>query len=361
MANARDLTLTDPWQVRMEDFPRDGSARDRLLYLLNYAVLAPSILNSQPWRFRLTDDALFVLAERTRLLPVTDGKGRELTISCGAALANLRIAARGLGQQAVVDLLPLPEDQHTLAKVVLSPAAEPSIEEREQFEAITRRRTNRSDFEHRSLPQRLTDSLAAAAHEGARLVVSRDPDVARRVGKLVADGRRRQFSDSAHREELAAWIKERWREGHAASDEAEWRTDSSLSTRPGQSWKNSPRPDLEVPMATQVARMFGSPSREDQFVTPDADAGPVLALLTTPRDTIRDWLIAGQTLQAVLLRAAAADVSASYFSPPIEVGELRQQVAEAFGAKGVPQVLLQLGYARAGQPVARRPVGEVMD
>ena len=87
-----DAELPTRRAVSDAPFPARGSIRDKLRFALEYAVLAPSSHNSQPWHFVLQDDSVLVCADRTRALPVVDPFDRELVISCGAALFNLRVA-----------------------------------------------------------------------------------------------------------------------------------------------------------------------------------------------------------------------------------------------------------------------------
>src|SRR3712207_9052562 len=72
----------DPWLTREADFPSGGAPRDRLRFVLNYAVLAPSGHNTQPWRFRLGERHVDLLADRTSSLPVVDPEDRALVLSC---------------------------------------------------------------------------------------------------------------------------------------------------------------------------------------------------------------------------------------------------------------------------------------
>ena len=46
------------WYISESDFPYDGSARDKLRFLLRYALLAPSPYNTQPWLFRIEGERL---------------------------------------------------------------------------------------------------------------------------------------------------------------------------------------------------------------------------------------------------------------------------------------------------------------
>ncbi|MEO1398336.1 MAG: nitroreductase family protein, partial [Pseudomonadota bacterium] len=83
----------DYWRIDEADFPAQDSLWKQMEFLLRYAILAPSGHNTQPWRFRLLEDHLVVLADRTRALPVVDPYDRELTISCGAAIGHFEVAA----------------------------------------------------------------------------------------------------------------------------------------------------------------------------------------------------------------------------------------------------------------------------
>lgn len=97
-----------PWKVSADDFPADGYASDQLEFLLAYAVLAPSNHNTQPWRFRVNASNVELLADRHRAIRAIDPYDRELTLSCGAALYNLRVAAEYFGHRYSVELLPTP-------------------------------------------------------------------------------------------------------------------------------------------------------------------------------------------------------------------------------------------------------------
>src|SRR5215211_5237733 len=118
-----------PWAVSEAEYPTKGDTEERVRFLLGYAILARSGHNTQPWLFRIRDQAVEVLADRTRALPVVDPDDRALVIGCGAALATLRIAARQLGFRADVDVLPDPRDEDLVARVSLEPGDSPSGDE----------------------------------------------------------------------------------------------------------------------------------------------------------------------------------------------------------------------------------------
>jgi nitroreductase len=181
--------LPDPWQVSPGDFPGSASRRNKLLFLLNYAVLAPSILNSQPWLFELSHQAIAVYANPSRQLAVVDPMGRQSIISCGAALFNLRVAAQAFGYEIEVSGPSRKSDPALLAKLQLKPSATaPSQLDLQLRDAIPSRRTVRSAFEDKPLEDALLRDLADAARkEGADCHFAQAPEHKRQVAELVSE------------------------------------------------------------------------------------------------------------------------------------------------------------------------------
>src|SRR5664279_3079702 len=98
-------------------------------------------------------DVIELHADPARRLPATDPEDRELRLSCGAALFNLRIALQAAGVQPKVTSPPtahgstrLDENPGPLAEIRRAGAAVPSAQVNRMMEAITTRRTNRRPF-----------------------------------------------------------------------------------------------------------------------------------------------------------------------------------------------------------------------
>jgi iron-sulfur cluster repair protein YtfE (RIC family) len=324
-------------------FPSSGLPAEKLAYLLRYAVLAPSSHNSQPWRFRVIEDAVELLVDRTRALPVVDPDDRELVMSCGAALFTLRTAIRHHGYGHDLELFPDEADPDLLARIRLGRALTPSRAEKLLFWAISARHTNRNAFETRPVPPELLAELRQAAKaEGAQLRVIEDDEQRRLLADLVAEGDKRQFADPRFRRELSAWM-------HG----------SRRNLRDGMPVDALDIPAPVAPFAPLVIRTFDLGNRTAAHDREIADGSPVLAVLGTADDGPRDWLAAGQAVARVLLRATQDEVSASFLNQPVEVAELRAAVARLAGV-GVPQLVLRLGYGPAVKPTPRRPLGEVV-
>src|SRR5579859_3205339 len=121
--------ITNPLDVVEADFPATGPAVEQIQFLLNYAVLAPSRHNVQPWLFKVEGNAVALYADQSRALPVADSANREMIISCGAALANFLIASRHFGFAPNVELSPELDSHYMLARVSLETGAVATEEE----------------------------------------------------------------------------------------------------------------------------------------------------------------------------------------------------------------------------------------
>jgi hypothetical protein len=304
--------------------------------LIKQATRAPSSHNTQPWFFKIKDDHIQLHADRTRALPVNDPDDRELVISCGCALFNLRCAAATEGLGTTVIPFPDAHDNDLLADVVYSGEADNELAK--LAGAITKRRTYRKRFAEKSVSDDLLNALMMAAGvEGAWLEPIEGADARSATSGLVSEGDAVQWANPSWRRELAQWMHPR-------------RSGDGLSL-----------PWLAVPIAQLVVRSFdmgGGVGAKDSEL---AENSPVLAVLGTVSDGVADRLAAGQALERVLLTAAEAGLQASYLNQPIQVELLRPKLCELCKSGGYPQVLLRLGYQSEELPeTPRRPVADVL-
>ena len=301
--------------------------------LIRSAVLAPSSHNTQPWYFRVSGSVIDLYADRTRALPVNDPEDRELTISCGCALMNLRLAAASRGFRAQVEPLPAPGEPDWLARLSFTSDAGAPAPEAALADFIDLRRTWRKRFAQRDVEPATRDRLVEAANaEGAGLRPVLGEKVRQRVAALVAEGDAAQWADPGWRRELAMWMHPR-------------RRGDGLTV-----------PALAAPLAQLVVRTFdmgGGVGAKDEDL---ANASPLLAVLATDDDEPDDWLLAGQALERVLLTACRHGLQASYLNQPVQVTSLRARLADISGS-GFPQIVLRLGYP--SHEIAATPRREV--
>ncbi|MEU5609176.1 Acg family FMN-binding oxidoreductase [Streptomyces sparsogenes] len=300
--------------------------------LLAAAVAAPSLHNTQPWRFRLSPEnqVLEVRAVPSRSLPLADPDGRALHLSVGAAVFNLRVAAAHLGWHPDVLLLPDPGRADLLAAVRLTGPTGPQDHRGRRtdlYDSIARRHTSRMPFTGRPVPDPLVAEMATAAHtEGAQLHL---PDITgtRRLLRLTAVAEARNHADPARIAESRCWI-----------------------TPPG-----SDRP-YGIPVAalgpTDAAgrmpmRDFTGPLPVPHPPALRFERHAQVALLWTSYDRPEDWLRAGQALQHVLLTATVHGVRTSLLHQAMEWPDLRAATGLA-RRRCHPQLLIRFGYGPDG-------------
>jgi nitroreductase len=349
----------DAWQVNGTDFPEEGSPAEKLQFLVKYAVLAPSKYNAQPWLFEVCRDSLDLICDRNWAFRVTDPQSRELTLSCGAALLNLRLAAQHFGYNTTVEPFPWPGDRYLLARLRLgnqvardwsprfasSVADSPSDEE--LFNALKKRRTFLGSFWKGSPPDTVLARLCDTAQQhGAWVHLVRDLEDRRAVAELIAQGDQELMAARAFRRELARWI-------HPTRGRAK-------DGIPGASYGLSGPLNVLTPGLPWLIWMLNLGIVIGHHHRALAKHGPILAVLGTTQDTPRSWLAAGQAMQLVLLQATAAGLAASFLNQPIEAHQLRPQLGRLIGREGYPQILIRLGYATTTGHTPRRPAGEVL-
>ena len=303
------------------------------------AIAAPSIFNTQPWRFRLAPETvtLQVRAAPERGLRHVDPTGRALHLSVGASVFNLRVAVAHFGWHAVPRLLPAPDDPELLATVRLTgPASRQATGHREDlYEAIGRRHSSRLPFSGRPVPPQLRAELAEATRtEGALLTFPAAAETDRLL-RVTAEAEHRNRTDHDRGAESRRWI-------HRDRDALSHVGLPQTALGPQDAHENLPMRDFTAQRHT--GRLAARPF----------ETNPVIALLTTEHDRRADWLRAGQALQHLLLVATVHGVRTSLLHQPMEWPDRRRSLNSTPDLSGHPQMLIRLGYGPEGPATPRR-------
>jgi len=317
-------------------------------YLITTAARAPSVHNTQPWQFRVGPRAVELWSDPRRKL-TTDPIGREMLISCGAALFGLRLAIRSLGYKPVVSLLPDRSRLRLLARVSLGAKAPMNALERRLLAAVPHRHTHRGPFEPGPLPAGLLAGLQNdALTEEATLALIGDGLSRERLAWIVAAAARRGDLDPRAQAEIRKWTRS------AASKARDGIPAAALAA--------AGMPSPVAPGREQPRRLWQRDFDLGRGIgqLPGGGAAPAAtAILLTAGDRRADWLRAGQALQRLLLHAASEWVFASLHTQPLEDAVTRALIRDRLGLPGKPQMILQLGLASSAASTSRRPAGEV--
>jgi nitroreductase len=315
-------------------------------YLIATAARAPSVHNSQPWRFRVSAQAVELWSDPGRKVH-NDPIGREMLISCGAALFGLRLAVRSLGYQPVVELLPDPASLRLLARVAIGGAMPVNPLERQMLGAVPRRHTHRGAFAAGPLPTGLLAGLQNdALAEGAELALVGDGLPFDRLARIVAEAARRGDTDPSAQAEVRKWTRV------PSSPARDGVPATSLAAPPSGRAPRGRLRQRDFDLGRGLARL---PGGADENAVPPA----ATAVLLTPGDRRADWLHAGQALQRLLLHAASKWVFASLHTQPLEDPVTRVLIRDTLTLPGHPQMLLQLGRATSAASTPRRPASDL--
>lgn len=334
---------TEPHRSAWDLAPRPvrPDLESRVRHTLAYAILAPSVCNSQPWQWTVElappgekdpSQATVVLSPRTLPHPIHDPDGRFVTISLGAALAGFDLAADNLG--LVSTRVPKPAPAVAARRLELAPPDAPlSAGERHwMFQCMTKRRTHRGILAARPPTARLLarlDSVAQAAgcslhllHGSARTLVA----------ATIAEGLARLEVDPKRNDEMAAWT-------FPAESSQAYGTPQQVG---GDTFAHDPGDGKLRPARTRDEILAGS---------------PVLAVVATPTDGREAWLAAGQCLMYLQLRGRVDHLWMSPLNAPLHNPALRERLAAIVGA--TPQLVLRIGHGGDTAKAPRIAVDEV--
>lgn len=324
---------TDAWNVHESDFPSNGSTESKLKFLLQYAILAPSSYNAQPWRFSVKGSEIWLFADETRQLTVADIDQRELYINLGSALENLLLAAEHFGYSCRVTYFPGEKD--LVATVNLSPRNVSATSGNERlFGAILNRSGNSKPYDVKYVAESALLALRnQSSEEGILVYTTEDPGIKEKLIELVVAADQFQFSNANYRSELGHWL------GQGTM---------------GPTGIQATFAQLEM---TLLDPGPGQAKRDEELV----NSSPAFGFITSERNDRESQVRAGQAFERLWLEATALGLSLLPLSQILEVPETKAKLAELLPeSQGYLQQAFCLGYAGPEQQTPRRMLAEVI-
>jgi hypothetical protein len=306
------------------------------------ACRAPSLHNSQPWRWVAEGARLHLYVDHSRILYSADKLGREALISCGAVLDHLRVAMGAGGWTANVDRFPNPNNLDHLASFDFTPMSLITDGDRRRADAILRRRTDRLSFappsNWESLEPVLRNSVNAGTVHLDVIAEELRPELAR-ASRLTESLRE---LDSSYHTELFWWTN------HFEN------SDGIPSTALVSSAESE-----EV----DVGRPFPDSPHSQRRAYLGHDQSKVL-VLSTDEDTHDEALRCGEALSAVLLECTLAGIATCTLTHLTELWSSRNLIGTLTGREAMQQVVIRVGEAPAIGEVPpmtpRRPLRDVL-
>jgi nitroreductase len=291
------------------------------------AGYAPSVHNTQPWRWRASPEALDLFAVRERQLGVADPEGRLLAVSCGAAMHHARVALAAEGWTVAVARTPDPANPDHLARITLVGRIAVTPEAMRHFQTLRLRHTDRRPVSDTPVRQEAVAAIREAVTAGGVDLHVLTGDQVLELAAAASHADKVETEDPRQREELAYWIGGDRPEGIGIPDAA------------------IPR---EAPQTTVPGRDFVRAGT--LAVGSGHDRAAIYAVMYGPGDEPADWLLAGEALSVGWLAATELGVTVLPFSSVIEIPSTRHTLRGMVSGLGYPYLVLRLGTADPDHP-----------
>jgi hypothetical protein len=323
--------------------PMSLSPRDLLYEAACVARRAPSIANSQPWLWRISDDVLELRSDPCRQLSVADPHGQLMVMSCGAALHHVTVVLAVLGVSATVERIDDATDPVLLARLTLTGPRPVTADDMRLHHALRTRRTDRRPFRGTGpLPDTVIELLRAAAAPYRVATHVFDPEQVGFLSHAAREAAHIHDKSESYREEMAAW--------------------TTYRNPVGQDGVPPTVAVAQVPRTVPV-RNFAPDSQPLLEPGPGDDRYTTYLAFATATDTKADWLRAGEAVSAVLLTATTLGIASSILSEVVEVAGARTLLHAVVAPAGFPQLTIRLGLnASAPEPptTPRRACSEII-
>jgi len=317
----------------------------QLLEFVRHAIMAPSGHNTQPWKFSVKKDCIRIFPDFTRALPVVDPDNRELYISLGCALENLVIAAKHAGYDPEVTYFQASEPDECLLVTLKHSNV---TEDNNLFQAISRRHTNRREYNKQRIPSAdLKKIESVPTEEGVTSMVLTEPGAIKEIIELVREGNMIQMNDDAFMDEITSWIR-------FSDSEAELHLDGLTSRAMGR----SPAPGW---LGRMFMRIFVGAKSQSKTDEKNIQSSSALMVVISVKNDKKSWIAVGRSFERIALTLTTSNIESAHLNQPCEVSELKNRLQQhlALGSAH-PQLLLRIGYAEPLPRSPRRPYQQVL-
>lgn len=318
------------WDIKIENFPKEGDVYSQIKFILQFAILAPSSHNSQPWRFNINDSKIEIFLDENRKLPFGDRHNRQAYISLGCAIENIIIATNYFNLESQCELIDSPD---SLDKVAIIEIKQKLSKEKSEFNnlifSILKRRTNRGEYLKRLPPGDLLKKINSFSNNFIKIFIISDQNRINNITEVVLKSSTTAMADKNFRVELSKYIKNNL-------------TNSYIGIP--AFGMNIPTPiSFLVPRMIKYLNMNKISYKNDEKLLKNKT--PVMVIIAANGDNKKIWIQVGRIYEKIALEATKIDLSTSIWGAPIESGNL-ENLQKILSTNLRPQVFFRLGYPK---------------
>ncbi|MBT3418688.1 MAG: hypothetical protein HN726_00680 [Candidatus Magasanikbacteria bacterium] len=316
------------WNDALADFPHNALITEQLSFLLRYAVLAPSTLNSQPWHFIVHEHTVLVQPDLSRWEEATDLSQRQMYISIGAAIENFIIAASYFGLSVSTSLSPFDNGLFSVLLVceqshgkmtALAPLCH----------AISSRSTHRGLYRSEEISPSLLRRICEISYDTSIHII-RDRRQRLIVGDIMLESGMTAFSFSSLRRGISRYKRSNLTRDHIGI--------------PGNTMGFSLIKSFVAPLAIRLFNVVRLNYKQQKDML--RSHTPYFVVLSAKTDTCIDWINTGRTYQRISLVSESLGIRSSVWASPIEMDNGRRRLADLLSVSK-PQLCMRLGYGTA--------------
>lgn len=315
------------WQIDFKEFDRQANQVEQLQFLVKFAILAPSSHNSQPWKFQIARNRIYLLPDFERALPHSDQNHRQLFISLGCALENLLVAADYYGFETS---WAYQETNHAI-EVSFNRVREHTNNGTHLIFAIPKRHTNRNKYAEKLPDESFLEKLKSYSTANNQILFVRDKEAKNNIAEIVGEALIAAMDDKLFRKELSEYLKSNI-------------THSSVGM-PGFGLGIPTPVSLFAPTLIRYVNMNKLTKKQDAELLKQYT--PVFGIIATSEDNIKSWIEAGKLYQKIALSAEQEGLKTAPMAAAIQIGDFYKALQHALGITQRPQVFFRMGYSTA--------------
>jgi len=293
--------------------------------LISYAICAPSGHNSQPWSFQVSKNKIIIIPDLLKHLEVVDASDKELFISLGCALENLKIAALHYGYSSEYVC-----DNENKINVTFTKKQDSDVDSDNEtlFNAIKKRHTHRGKFTSKECTEHQLQFIKNETND-AVLIYDSESEGAKTICQKINKGNKIQMSDPAFREELISWM--RFNKSHIEE------------THNGLCYNVLGFPPTPVFMGRRVIKMFLKPDAQNKTDDEVNASSSHFCVFTIKENSVKDYVELGTILEHFILKITSLGLSYSFSNQPCEVSQLLTELKDELKITSIPAVIIRLG------------------
>lgn len=311
--------------IKTKLYPKNGSLKRQIKFLLNYGILAPSGHNSQPWSLILTDNSVQVLPNFKYSRPVSDPSNRELYISLGAVATNISVAADYFG--LIYDKSYTVDPKTKQQSILFTFKNGKKISQNQVlFDAIQNRVTNRYTYQSKPVDKNIIKSLVKSDYKNVKFTPVYIHADKEKLSKLVYESDLLWFHKNDFVDELISWLRadiSAKKDGLPDDTYINFKTDQEIITK-----------------ARQEADL--------------AQNSPLNIIISSSTETIKNWIDVGQAFEMLALKLTSYGLVNGYFNNPVQLITILKKLNQEFKLKGSTQLIIRVGYPTVNPVKSKR-------